>query len=115
MHTEVDIYNTDRKLIPGLYAEATLALDRNDNAIAVPLQAVSQNADQATTVDVVTPSGQVDVRNINLGIQTATEAEVLSGLREGEMVVVSDRSSLKAGQLVHPTVVQLLQAPGQDQ
>ncbi len=39
MHTEVDIYNTDRKLLPGLYAEATLALDRKDNAIAVPLQA----------------------------------------------------------------------------
>ena len=114
MHTEVDIYNTDHSLVEGLYAEATLALDRKDNAIAIPLQAVSQDGDQST-VDVVSPTGTIETRNVSLGIQTSKDAEVLSGLRAGEMVVVSDRSSLKAGQPVHPTVVQLLQAPGQDQ
>ncbi|MGD1068933.1 MAG: efflux RND transporter periplasmic adaptor subunit [Bryobacteraceae bacterium] len=114
MHTEVDIYNTDRKLLPGLYAEAKLALDRKDNAIAVPLQAVTQNGDQAT-VDVVSPAGAIETRKVSLGIQTSQEAEVLSGLREGEMVVVGDRSSLKAGDRVHPSVVPLLQTPGQDQ
>jgi RND family efflux transporter MFP subunit len=115
MHTEVDIYNTDQKLVEGLYAEATLALDRKDNAIAVPLQAVSQTADRAATADVVTPAGTIEVRNIKLGIQTDKDAEVLSGLRDGEMVVVGDRSSLKAGQKVHPSVVRLLQDPAQDQ
>lgn len=114
MHTEVDIYNTDHSLVEGLYAEATLALDRRNNAIAVPLQAVSQNGDQST-VDVVSPTGTIETRNVSLGIQTSKEAEVLSGLRKGEMVVVSDRSSLKAGDQVHPSVVPLLQAPGQDQ
>jgi RND family efflux transporter MFP subunit len=114
MHTEVDIYNTDRKLLPGLYAEATLSLDRKDNAIAVPLQAVNQNGDQVS-VYVVTPAGKIEIRNVGLGIQTATDAEVLSGVREGEMVVVGDRSSLKAGDTVHPTVVQTVQAEGQDQ
>jgi RND family efflux transporter MFP subunit len=114
MHTEVDIYNTDRKLLPGLYAEATLALDRKDKAIAVPLQAVSQNGDQ-TTVYVVTPSGTIDVRKVGLGIQTATDAEVLAGLSEGEQVVVSDRSGLRAGQKVRSSVVQPVQVEGQDQ
>jgi RND family efflux transporter MFP subunit len=114
MHTEVDIYNTDRKLLPGLYAEATLSLDRKDKAIAVPLQAVNQNGDQAT-VYVVTPAGKIEIRKVSLGIQTATDAEVLSGVQEGEMVVVGDRSSLKAGDMVHPTVVQTVQAEGQDQ
>ena len=114
MHTEVDIYNTDQKLLPGLYADATLSLDRKDNAIAVPLQAVNQNGDQVS-VYVVTPAGKIEIRNVTLGIQTATDAEVLSGVREGEMVVVGDRSSLKAGDMVHPTVVQAVQAEGQDQ
>jgi RND family efflux transporter MFP subunit len=114
MHTEVDIYNTDRKLIPGLYAEATLALDQKSNAIAVPLQAVSQTGENAS-VYVVTPSGTIDVRNVRLGIQTPTDAEVLSGLAEGEMAVVSDRSGLKAGQRVRPSVVQLAQYRAQDQ
>jgi len=114
MHTEVDIYNTDHKLIPGLYAEATLALDRKENAIAVPLQAVSQNGDQAV-VDVVTPSGKIEPRNLSLGNQTPRDAEVLAGLRDGEMVVVSDRSSLKAGQQVRSSVIQLAQFQAQDQ
>ncbi len=114
MHTEVDIQNTDRKLIPGLYAEATLALDRKENAIAVPLQALNQTGDQAT-VDVVSPDGKIEVRHIQTGIQTPKEAEVLSGLREGEMVVVSDRSGLREGQQVHTTQVQLEQYQGPDQ
>jgi RND family efflux transporter MFP subunit len=114
MHTEVDIYNTDQKLLPGLYADATLSLDRKDNAIAVPLQAVNQSGDR-TSVYVVTPAGKVEIRKVSLGIQTADDAEVLTGVREGEMVVVGDRSSLKAGDMVHPTAVQPVQAEGQDQ
>ncbi len=112
MHTEVDIYNNDRKLLPGLYAEATLSLDRKDNAIAVPVQALSQTGDQAM-VDVVSRSGAIEVRNISLGIQTPKDAEVLSGLKEGEMVVVSDRSSLKNGQRVQSAVVPLIETQDQ--
>jgi RND family efflux transporter MFP subunit len=114
MHTEVDIYNADQRLIEGLYAEATLSLDKKDRAIAVPLQAVNQNGDEAN-VYVVTPAGKIEIRKVSLGIQTATDAEVLSGVREGELAVVGDRSSLKAGDMVHPTVVQTVQAEGQDQ
>ena len=40
MHTEVDVSNTDQSLVEGLYAEATLRLNRKDDALAVPLQAV---------------------------------------------------------------------------
>ena len=51
---------------------------------------------------------------MTLGIQTATDAEVLSGLKEGEMVVVSDRSGLKAGQEVQPKVIELVEYQGQE-
>jgi hypothetical protein len=44
-----------------------------------------------------------------LGIQTATDAEVISGLQEGDMVAVSDRSGLKAGQAVQPKIINLMQ------
>jgi RND family efflux transporter MFP subunit len=112
MHTEVDILNTDHTLLPGLYAEAVLSLDRKDNAIAAPVQAITQNGEQATA-DVVSPSGTIEVRNISLGIQTPKDAEILSGLKEGEMVVVSDRSGLKAGERVRSSVVSLVEARDQ--
>jgi len=108
MHTEVDVANPSRILLPGLYAEATITLEKKDGAIAVPLQAVDQDNNK-TTVDVVDSSGKIERRQIVLGIQTATDAEVLSGLQEGELVVVSDRSGLKAGQTVQTKMINLMQ------
>jgi RND family efflux transporter MFP subunit len=109
MHTEVDVPNPpSRVLLPGLYAEATVTLEKKDDAIAVPLQAVDQENGQAR-VDVVEASNKIEHRRIVLGIQTATDAEVISGLQEGEMVAVSDRSGLKAGQSVQPKVINLMQ------
>jgi RND family efflux transporter MFP subunit len=108
MHTEVDVENPQRVLLPGLYADATIQLEHRQDALAVPLQAVDHNGDR-TTVDVIDSSNKVEIRTIVLGIQTATDAEVLSGLKEGDMVVVSDRSSLKAGQFVQPKALDLMQ------
>ena len=105
MHTEVDVPNTDHTLIPGVYAEATLSLDRKPDAVAVPLQAVNHEGDK-TTVYLVGGDGKVVDRPITLGIQTASDAEVLSGLSTGDRVIVSDRGGLKPGQAVRPQVVQ---------
>jgi RND family efflux transporter MFP subunit len=105
MHTEVNVSNPQRLLMPGVYAEATLALDRKTAALVVPLQAVSQGSDR-TGVLIVTPSNRVEARDITLGIQTENEAEVLSGLREGEQVVISDRSGLRPGENVRPKLTQ---------
>jgi RND family efflux transporter MFP subunit len=108
MHTEVDVPNPQRVLLPGLYADATITLDRRQDAVAIPLQAVDRSAGSAT-VDVVGPSNQIEIRTVVLGIQTATDVEVISGLQEGEPIVVSDRSGLKAGQEVKPQTVELRQ------
>jgi len=113
MHTEVDVENPNHVLIPGLYAEATITLENKSEALAVPLQAVDHAGDQ-TTVYVVNPSGKLEVRRVTLGIQTATSAEVLSGLQDGEMVVVSDHSGLKAGQEVTPKVIDLVEYQSQE-
>ncbi len=108
MHTEVDVLNPNRQLVAGMYAQATITVERKQNSIAVPIQAVSQQGDRAIVL-VVTPSNKIEIRPVTLGIQTATDAEILSGLQEGEMLVVSDRSGLKAGQDVKPKTVELLQ------
>lgn len=114
MHTEVDVFNPNRVLYPGLYAEATLTLERKQNALAVPVQAIDRNGDNVT-VDVVTPDGKIEIRRVTIGIQTASLDEVLSGLNEGEQVVASDRSSLKAGQSVTPKTINLLEYKNQEQ
>jgi len=113
MHTEVDVVNPQHVLLPGLYAQATITLERKDNVVSVPLQALTQANNQAT-VYVVDADNKIDVRHVDLGIQTATDAEIASGLQEGEMVVVSDRSSLKSGQTVRPQIADLIQYQAQE-
>lgn len=108
MHTEVDVPNKPHVLIPGLYAEASLTLERKKSALVLPLQAISQTNDQATVL-LVDHNNAVQERRITLGLQTANDAEVLSGLNEGDRVVVSDRSGLKSGMHVKPQFVDIVQ------
>jgi RND family efflux transporter MFP subunit len=108
MHTEVDVRNPDHLLVPGLYAEADLTLEHKADIPTIPLQAVNHEADK-TTVLVVNGNDELEDRPVSLGIQTANDAEVVSGLHEGELVVVSDRSGLKAGEKVSPQAVQVMQ------
>src|SRR5580698_755587 len=108
MHTEVDVPNPERVMMPGLYAEAEVGLDEKANVPTVPLQAVSHQGNK-TSVLVVNRDGEVEERTVELGLQTTTDAEVLSGLSEGEQVVVSDRSGLKPGQKVHPQAMSVMQ------
>ncbi len=108
MHTEVDVANPQHLLVPGVYAEANLTLEQKDNVPTVPLQAVSHDGDQ-TTVLVVNRQDQIEERPVTVGLQTATDTEVISGLSDGEQVVISDRSGLKPGEKVHAQLVQLMQ------
>jgi RND family efflux transporter MFP subunit len=110
MHTEVDVPNPAHALITGVYAEAMLTLERKNDALVVPLEAVNQTGNQATIL-LVDPNNRLQERKITLGLQTASDAEVLNGLNEGDRVVVSDRSGLKAGMDVHPKVVETMQVP----
>ena len=108
MHTEVDVKNPDHVLVPGLYADADLTLEHKEGIPSVPLQAINHEGNK-TTVFVVDNNNQLEDRTVSLGLQTATDAEVVSGLREGEQVVVSDRSGLKSGEAVIPKIVQIMQ------
>ncbi|MGA8868168.1 MAG: efflux RND transporter periplasmic adaptor subunit [Candidatus Sulfotelmatobacter sp.] len=108
MHTEVDVPNLDRVLIPGMYADADVTLEHKADIPTVPLQALNHEGDK-TTVFVVDTNGAIEDRPVSLGIQTANDAEVVEGLHEGEQVVVSDRGGLTPGEKVHPQVVQLMQ------
>jgi RND family efflux transporter MFP subunit len=111
MHTEVDVPNPGHVLIAGMYAEAELTLEHKNNALVVPLQAVDHEGEKNMVV-VVTAENKIAERTVTLGLQNASYAEVLSGLADGEQVVVSDRSALKPGEVVRPKVIELLNYAG---
>jgi RND family efflux transporter MFP subunit len=104
MEVEVDVPNPDLKLTPGMYASATLTLDKQNNAIAVTPQAIA-NQETNPTVLVVGNDNRIEERTVKLGLETDSKIEVLAGLNEGDMVIVGNRSQYKAGQTVEPKLI----------
>ncbi len=51
------------------------------------------------------PATRIEKRDVTLGLQTATDVEILSGLQENEMVVFGEQGQYKPGELVAPKVV----------
>lgn len=99
MHTEVDVPNPDGKLLPGMYADVRLTLNQDADALVAPLESVDREGDNASVL-VVNSAGKIEQHTVALGIENATDVQILSGLEEGDEVVVSDRSSLMPGQQV---------------
>jgi RND family efflux transporter MFP subunit len=114
MHTEVDIQNPDRVMMPGMYAEATLTMNLKKGVVAVPPETINIEGDQRS-VWVVDSADRVEHRSVTLGVETPNQVEVLSGLREGELVAAGDRARLQAGETVRPKIVQLLKYEGSKQ
>lgn len=105
MDTEVDVENPRGDLAPGMFAEALVTLDRHPGALAIPVQAVAGAEDKATLL-VVDPQGQLAQKEVKLGLETADRREVLSGLNEGDLVVVGNAAGLRPGQRVRPQEAQ---------
>jgi RND family efflux transporter MFP subunit len=105
MHTEVQVPNPKYLLVPGMYASVKIPLRSALNVLSVPVQAVQSSGSGQGTVLLVNASNRVEKRDVKLGIQTATEAEVLSGLSENDTVIFGEQSQFKVGELVSPQTV----------
>jgi RND family efflux transporter MFP subunit len=109
MHTEVQVPNRKYLLVPGMYASVKIPLRSASNVLSIPVQAVNSAGNGAGTVLLVNAANRIEKRDVKLGIQTATEAEVLSGLNENDTVVFGEQNQFKVGELVTP---QTVSAPG---
>jgi RND family efflux transporter MFP subunit len=111
MDTEVDVPNPQLVIVPGMYAEVTLAVEQRRGVLAIPLPAIA-GTENSPTVYLVNAGGKIEERPVQLGLQTSDLAEVKSGLQDGDLVVIGNRSQLKVGQSVLPKVVEMSGAKG---
>lgn len=101
METEVDFKNKDGKLLPGMYVQAIVAHDEKKNALTVPVEAVRQHGDTGA-VYVVNAQNVVEEEHVKLGGSDGTRIEIVSGLNEGECVIVGHLGEYRAGEKVQP-------------
>src|SRR5438270_13506505 len=104
METEVDVENKDRSLVQGMYAEVALVLAHKDSVLTIPVQAVKRNGSEASVL-VVDANNRLDERSVKLGMEGSERLEILSGLKEGDRVVIGNRSQFRPGERVTPKPV----------
>jgi RND family efflux transporter MFP subunit len=104
MHTEVDVRNTDRSLVQGMYAEVSLTLAHKDAALTVPVQALVRNGAEASVL-IIGAENRLEERRVQLGLEGTNNIEVLSGLSEGDHVLIGSRGEFRAGDRVEPKII----------
>jgi len=88
--------NSDKKLWPGQFANVTLTLTVDPNAIVVPSQAVQTGA-QGPYVFLVKPDSTVETRRVVVARTQGSDSVIASGLQAGEQVVTDGQPRLSPG------------------
>jgi multidrug resistance efflux pump len=110
MRAEIDIENTDRRLVPGAYVKVRLALVSRPNAMMVPAKAIRSAAGGARMFVLVDRGGVAAEATVHLGYNDGAWTEILSGLDDSERVIVLAGSGVAAGTPVHSVPIET--APG---
>lgn len=101
MIVEMEVPNPTLELVPGMYANVTLKVDQRAQAVAIPVEAVPPGG---KSVLLINTARQVEERPVKLGIETPSKYEVLSGLKEGDLVMIGNPAQVTAGQKVDPRI-----------
>jgi RND family efflux transporter MFP subunit len=101
MQVEIDVPNRDGKLSPGMYADVTLNIERSGDALVVPVQAVDRSGSQSFVM-LVDRLNRVEKRPVRIGASTANRVEILSGVKQGDSVIVANLASFLPGEVVAP-------------
>ena len=105
MHTEVDVPNPKYELVSGMYASVKIPLHSAAKVLTLPIQAVQAGEAGKGIVLLVNGNNKIETRNVVLGLQSATDVEITSGLQENETVIFGSQGQFKNGELVSPKLV----------
>ena len=98
---EVNVANSDRLLRPGMYARVTVNFGSNHSIVVPDDCVVKQQGSGVRSVFVLQNDDTVKEIVVTLGRHFGTEYEILSGIAEGDKVVVKGQASLKNGSKVN--------------
>jgi membrane fusion protein, multidrug efflux system len=89
------IDNEERLLRPGLFARVKLITAQREEALLVPEQAIVPQGGKRYVFKVV--DGKVQRTEVEVGTRRVGEAEILSGLKAGDVVVTAGQMKLQDG------------------
>ena len=91
--TTVEIWvqaaNPEQQLRPGMTAQIAITAQTVKSALVIPASALINAKEDAAQVMVVDAQSQAQSRDVKVGIQSGNQAQIVSGLKPGEVVVTA--------------------------
>jgi RND family efflux transporter MFP subunit len=106
MEAQIDLPNADNSLIAGVYATVVLKIDRQSDALVLPIEAVMREKN-SSSVYLITKENKIEARNVTVGTESPTRLQIVEGLAAGDLVMVGSRAQFSNGQSVQPKQVEL--------
>jgi multidrug efflux system membrane fusion protein len=98
--TEVDVPNSDGRLLRGSFGEVHFAPKINTEKVTVPVNAMLFRQ-EGPRVAVVGPDSRVQLRPITIGRDYGTTLEILGGVSVEDRIIINPADSLEDGQKVN--------------
>jgi RND family efflux transporter MFP subunit len=98
---EVQVPNPDGTLLPGMYATVEFATPQSDAPLLIPGDALVVLG-EGTLVAVVKPDHKVHMQKIEVGRDYGDRLEAISGVREGDLIIVNPGELAREGVPVDP-------------
>jgi cobalt-zinc-cadmium efflux system membrane fusion protein len=89
-----EVYNTDYKLKPGMFADIQILLNHQTKALVLPKEAILDDGDNSIVF--VKKAGKYYPQVVVLGAKEDSLVEILSGIQEGDEVVTTGNYQLKS-------------------
>ncbi|MDE3234847.1 MAG: efflux RND transporter periplasmic adaptor subunit [Bacteroidota bacterium] len=92
---EIDVFNKDESLDPGMYADVVYYAKGNQQALVVPKSAVVTSTERKYVV--VIRDGKTQKVDVSTGNETTDETEIFGNIKQGEQVVAKANDEIKEG------------------
>ena len=96
---EIQLDNKDHRLKPGMFARVSLVMQRREGILLLTKDSLLRES--GTTRVFVHDSGKASLREVRLGLEGEQYVEILTGLREGDEVIVAGQYELRDGMPVN--------------
>ncbi|HKE23717.1 MAG TPA: efflux RND transporter periplasmic adaptor subunit [Bryobacteraceae bacterium] len=93
---EVQADNSGGTLLPGMYTQVDLSVPRKDPPLLIPGDTLVLRS-SGPQVAIMMPSGTVHLQTVQLGRDFGDRLEALSGLEEGQQLVVNPSDAVQEG------------------
>src|SRR5690606_14887622 len=97
--------NRERKFLPGMLVGIKVNLEVNEDALMVPAQSLIPEL-EGYKVFVVNDENVIEEVKVSIGIRTATDVQIVDGLKVGDRVMTTGIIQAKPGMVVNITNIQ---------